>query len=184
MKIFVILGLLLTPILDTFAADQSGSLTQIVRLEATQSFGSESTPVLIRKLYSWDITSITNNIKPNTSSDGKSRYAPEAVACATFALMVNQAKSKSIHNEIIQNNLNRKGLSENQKQKLLTELKYIDDYRYRINCEDAHTNLTKLADITGQDPSQLREHIIKSNENISLKPSPKFDPDKILTLPE
>lgn len=184
MKNLIIFGLLLIPILNTFAADQSDSLTQIARLEATQSFGSQSAPALIRTLYSWDITSITDNIEPNTSSDGVARYAPEAVACATFALMLSQEKSKYIHNEIIQNELKRKGLHESQKQKLLTELNYINDYKYRIICAVAHTNLDKLADITGQDPSQLRNQIIETNENYSTKPSRRHNPEKILVLPE
>lgn len=68
MKI-IIFGLLLIPMLNTFASDEPGSLTQIIRLEATQSFGSKSTPAIIRTLYSWDITSITDNIESNTSDN-------------------------------------------------------------------------------------------------------------------
>jgi hypothetical protein len=182
MKVFIVISLSLFPILVSFASDKTVSDTNIAVLQANQSFGSNSNPV-VRTLYRWDISSITKDIEPNSSSDGKAIYAPSAVACASLAIMVNQEKSRIAHNEIIQNELNRKGLGQNKKQRLLNELKYINDYEYSITCESASKNLAQLTDITGQVARQLRDHIIESNEKYPSKPS-KFDPDKLLALPE
>lgn len=174
MKLLPLLSIALFPAFNCYASDHTNTSRLIASLEATQSFGSKSNPVHIRTLDRWDISAITENIVPNSSSDGKAKFSPEAVACLSFSMKLDQEKARATHREIIQASLSRNGLNAKQRQKLLTEQTYLKDYKYRILCEGAKTELAELKYITGLDPEKLKKSITESNLKFSSKPAPKI----------